>query len=64
MPFKEQRQQFSSLYLQVLRALDRARSTIGFRHGDMHIRNVMEHRIEDESGGPDLETDKVSFRVR
>ncbi|GAQ87247.1 Protein kinase-like superfamily protein [Klebsormidium nitens] len=49
---------------EVLRALDRARSTIGFRHGDMHIRNVMEHRVEEESGGPELETDKVSFRVR
>ncbi|GAQ86944.1 Protein kinase-like superfamily protein [Klebsormidium nitens] len=46
---------------QALEALDRARNAIGFRHGDMHIRNVMEHRIEGEAGDAETDSDEVRF---
>lgn len=49
---------------QVLEALDRARDAVGFRHGDMHIRNVMEHRLEAEVGKAEADSDEVRFGSR
>jgi len=54
-----------AMVMQVLKALNRAHHAMGFRHGDMRIHNIMEHRVGNEAnrGDEPLGPDKFGERV-